>query len=232
LAEADAGEGSGEAADHSPEKVGGFDLEQDEVAGLMDGGGMDLHEGGLTGAGGVEGAEQREIVAAGQVAGGEAHGGERERLLDPPDVFFVEGGFAGGVAVFVDAGDGVVAGVKFGRDFGGVEDGDIGGEFFVEEADELFRGEGSAGLGFEVGDLAGGVDAGVGTTGAHDVGAEAEDLFGCFAEFIGDGAGVGLFLPPGIAGAVVFESEFPGFQGSGLQEEKIYMCVCPHGSGK
>lgn len=213
MTKADAGECSRKAADHPPEEVGGFDLEQDEVAGLLDGGGMDLNEGGLAGAGGVEGAEEGEVVAAGQMAGGEAHRGERKRLFDPPDVLFVEGGFADGVAVFVNAGDGVVAGMEFGRDFDGVEDGDIGGEFLVEETDELFGGEGAAGLGFEMGDLAGGVDAGVGAAGAHDVGAEAEDLLSGFAEFVGDGAGVGLFLPSGVTGTVVFEGQFPGFQG-------------------
>jgi hypothetical protein len=55
---------------------------------------------------------------------------------------------------------------------------------------------------------------------------EAEDLFGGFAEFVGDGAGVGLFLPSGVAGAVVFEGEFPGFQGSGLREQ-IFRVLLP-----
>lgn len=61
----------------------------------------------------------------------------------------------------------------------------------------------------EVCDLAAGVDAGIGAAGAvkFEV-AGAEHLFGCFEQFALYGAIVFLYLPAGIAAAVVFEGDF------------------------
>jgi len=106
-----------------------------------------------------------------------------------------------------------VTGVEVVSGFDDVQDGDIGGQTVVQGAEDFAgRREGALGASSKMRDLGDGVDAGVGAAGTLDVELEAEKILGGFAKLALDGAGIGLFLPAAVFGAVVFEGKLPGFQ--------------------
>ena len=147
------------------------------------------------GGGLLEGVEV-EIEAAGPDEGGE-HG----RADDAA-------GFAAGEdAVLVGLAAGAVAGVEFGRDGFDGEDADAGGEGAVEGAMEVGGGDGD-GEG-EGGDLAEGVDAGVGAAGALGEDGFAGDVVDGAGEGALDGGQAGLDLPAVEGGSVVREDGLP-----------------------
>jgi hypothetical protein len=100
-----------------------------------------------------------------------------------------------------------VAGVESVAYFFDIQNADVGGEPFVQRAENfLRRRERTFGGGAEVRYLGNGVDAGIGTAGALDFELGSQEIFGSLAELALDGAGVDLFLPAAVFGPVIFES--------------------------
>ena len=174
---------------------------------------------------GVGGGEAGEVVGAEQVEGGGFEGFEVEWPAAVPDEGGEEGvadalGGGGFYAAFEDAvlvcfGAGGVAGVEGVGDAVGGEDADAGGEGAVECAEQV-GGRDVGGEG-EAGNLAEGVDAGVGAAGALGEDVLVEDGAQGGGESSLDGREAGLDLPAVEAGAVVGQLELPvghGFDSS------------------
>ncbi|MBI4714521.1 MAG: AarF/ABC1/UbiB kinase family protein, partial [Nitrospirae bacterium] len=110
--------------------------------------------------------------------------------------------------VFIDLGEGAVAGVKIVRCGFGVEDDDVLGKKAVQGPDPRRFREDPPGL--EVGRLAQGMDPRVGSSGPDDLGGlSGKPADGLFQDSLNRGE-TRLLLPAVITGAVVFEEEFEG----------------------
>ena len=181
FASADFDEGPHDAADHVVEEAVADDVEGDvraflfgerggEGAGLVPHGPTgvfldgDFEEGSYAGEFiGPVAFEAAEVVGAEEGLGGVVHGFDIEEEVTMPGVFFQEGERGGVVVdeVAVAFLFRLEAGMKTEGDIGDFEDGDVIGEVALQADAEARRGD--AGVGFEVGDLAEGVDAGIGT---------------------------------------------------------------------
>ena len=153
-----------------------------------------------------------EVMGAGEEGEGFGEEGAVELAGEMPDAGGEEGGEdgGGGEAVKVGFSGSGEAGVEVRGDFLGGEDADGGGEFGVEGGNPVVGVHGEVWWWVEVGDLAEGVDAGIGAAGAG----ESDFLVGfgdCGEggfELVLDGVGVGLGLPTAVGGAVVGEGDF------------------------
>ena len=158
---ADFDEGSDDDADHVPEETGAVDGDDDQWAALGDGAIEEGSDGGFAAVAGT--GEGGEIVGTDEVGRGGLHGGQVEVLPAMPHQVGREGVAVGGVpedvlVAFVGgAGDGV-EGIVNGFDSA---DEDVGGEGMVECPADVFGWDLGL-IGVEMGELAFGVDAGVG----------------------------------------------------------------------
>ncbi len=212
---ADFKDGADHGADHVEEEAVAFDAEDDEGAAAVDVAGEDGADGEIAFV--FDAFEGVEIVLADEVPAGVLHALDVEVFVEVVgEVAEEEGAVAIGpdevaVAFVLGAADVEVFG-----DFGHVADEDVFGEAGVDGAAEAFGVEG--GVGAQDGDLALGVDAGIGAGGAVDDDGVAEDDAGGDLDLALDGGdGIALALPSAVGRAVVGESHAKASDGHGAE---------------
>ncbi len=204
---ADLDEESGEGAGHFVEEAVALDDEGDFRSVLPDIAAAEGADGVLEFAGAGDG-EGEEIVGAGEVDGGFAHGGEVELCRNVPGAVAVQRVHRGVIpeGVVVGFPGGVEAGVETGRDGFSVDHADIVRQEMVERGGKPVGANGG-GIDLEVRGHGVGVDAGIGAARGFEADFFPEDLVKGALDLILNGAAAGLGLPAVISGAVVSDVE-------------------------
>ena len=203
LALGDADEAADEDSDHSEEEAVAFEAQGEQGSVGLDG---DAAEGsdGVDFVGVAFCGEGGEVVGALEELSGGAQQGLVDGKGDVPSAVAFRGTEDTIVpdAVGVDFSGGAESCVEGARGFGAVEDAECGDQACVEGAGPLFEGQPVGGH-VGVGNLAGGMDAGIGAPGAVDDDSVADEVGEGAFDGVLDGASVALALPAVEGGAVV-----------------------------
>ena len=149
--------------------------------------------------------EREEIMASRQAGYGGGHGRPVERASDPPDQFLEEGGSARRELIPIATRKGIVPGMERGGHLLDAQNVNVGRQDPVERVGQGGGREG--GRGVKVCHLAFGMNAVVGASGPEEPRLITELASDGGKDLPGDGAALRLYLPPGVARALVLDQQ-------------------------